>query len=221
MGNPVYTFYHRVKQLGPADALIDMWKRSWKAQGWEPVVLGLDDAKKHPLYEAFVAGIKDKAKSVNPGDYDLMCWVRWLAFHGVGGGLMTDYDVINRNFKNEDLTHTDVVVYDGTKKVEPFNDLVVYEISKVPCCVGASPDGAKAIVDGIHSMPKNNGNHYSDMYWFTEQPFNVNPLVVEFGDKNWTNAKLVHFCNSACTTWRKLQKMNVSREQLVKQFMGL
>lgn len=215
----VYTFYHPVPQLKPETALLDMWRESWDRNGWIPVVLGLEDAKKHPMYDAYRAGVSEKAKSVNPGDYDLMCWLRWLAFAQMGGGVMTDYDVINRSFKPEDAAFEDVTLYESSHKIEEHNELMVYEISKVPCCVGATQDGAKKIVDGIHSMPKNNGKHYSDMYWFNEQPFSVTPNVVEFLVSGWENAKAVHFCNNSCQNYRNAKRINISREQIVRRVM--
>ena len=205
--NTVFTFYNRVPQLKPADELIELWRESWSRNGWNPVVLGLNDAQKHPLYADYVEGIKAKAKSVNPGDYDLMCWVRWLALDVMGGGLMTDYDVINRNFKDSDIS-ADIPV-------------CVYEPSKVPCCVSATKDGASLLVQQIHAMPRHEGEHYSDMYWFTEQPFERNPLVLEFLSDGWEKAKAVHFANGSCHRYRETRRVNMDREAIVRRVMSL
>lgn len=220
--NTVFTFYNRVPQLKPAGELIELWRESWSRNGWNPVVLGLNDAQKHPLYADYVEGIKSKAKSINPGDYDLMCWVRWLALDVMGGGLMTDYDVINRNLKQNDLEPAPVIVYAGVEnKPEQFNGLRVYEISKVPCCVSATQEGATQLVQSIHAMPQNEGAHYSDMYWFTEQPFDVKPIVVEFLSDGWESAKAVHFCNGSCHRYRETLRVNMQRELIVRRIMSL
>lgn len=220
--NTVFTFYNHVPQLKPADELLDLWRESWSSNGWNPVVLGLNDAQKHPLYNEFVEGIKAKTKSINPGDYDLMCWIRWLALEVMGGGVMTDYDVINRSLGICDIKEDDVCVYaDGGNKPEAFNRVRVYEISKVPCCVSVTKNGAESLVRGIHAMPKNNGEHYSDMYWFMEQDIEVKPIVVEFLSEGWEAAKAVHFCNGSCHRYRQDRRVNMDRETIIRRVMAM
>jgi hypothetical protein len=86
--------------------LIDIWKRSWIKRGWEPVVLTEDDAKTHPKFSYY----KEKiwALPTEYGhDYEGACFMRWLAVAQAGGGMMTDYDVINYEFLPSDLPPLD------------------------------------------------------------------------------------------------------------------
>lgn len=219
--NIVNTFYHPVPQLGKADALIGLWKYTWEKRGWQTRVLGLSNAQANPRYAAFKDSVTSKTKSINPGDYDLMCWLRWLAFEQVGGGLMTDYDVINRSLTHDMVQAGEPTVLEGSAypRSESYSGCCVYEISKVPCCVSADRDGAARIVSGIIDMPKNDGAHYSDMYWFNAQPFPSKPLCVEFHTQGWETAPAVHFANFACGRYRSENKVNLNREQLIRKFM--
>ncbi len=63
----IYTFYERInpeeRGTGMDDTsdseLLQAWKDRWAAAGWEPRVLTLEDAKKHPRYEEYQAMLKD------------------------------------------------------------------------------------------------------------------------------------------------------------------
>lgn len=54
-------------------ALIAEWKAAWKAAGWEPRVLTLEDAKQHPQYD-------DYAPKLNS--------IRMLGVDGLGGNVV-------------------------------------------------------------------------------------------------------------------------------------
>ena len=202
--NIVNTFYHPVPQLGKADALIGLWKYTWERRGWQTRVLGLSDAQAHPRYAALKDSVTSKTKSINPGEYDLMCWLRWLAFEQVGGGLMTDYDVINRSLQPNYVSSAAVTVHD---------------LHRVPCCVSATKEGAASIVSGIIDMPNQDVEHYSDMYWFQEQQHAIDPVCVEFYSDRWETAPAVHFANGACGRYREKNSVNATREQIIRKFM--
>src|SRR5688572_12786716 len=82
--------------------LIDVWERSWRKSGYEPIVLNEGDAAQHPLYDRFnknVSGLPSEYGS----SYDRACFMRWLAMAAQrdgkhGGGLLLDYDVISYGF---------------------------------------------------------------------------------------------------------------------------
>ena len=63
--------------------------------------MGLKDAERHPLFREFDERTK-LLPTVNPGDYELACYRRWLAVARAGGGFMSDYDVVNYGFKPTD-----------------------------------------------------------------------------------------------------------------------
>lgn len=79
--------------------LIDVWARSWRKSGYEPIVLNEGDAKQHPLYDKFNANVSRLPSEYGPL-YDRACFMRWLAMAWqadgkYGGGLLLDYDVIS------------------------------------------------------------------------------------------------------------------------------
>ena len=95
-GRPkMHTFFTPISQT-PDTALLEVWKKSWSDAGWEPVVLTLADAKKHPIYRRFIetfdtSGDTAKYRLTN---FDRMCFLRWLAMASSGGGWMSDYDTL-------------------------------------------------------------------------------------------------------------------------------
>eukprot|EP00421_Protoceratium_reticulatum_P033921 CAMPEP_0168475628 /NCGR_PEP_ID=MMETSP0228-20121227/61461_1 /TAXON_ID=133427 /ORGANISM="Protoceratium reticulatum, Strain CCCM 535 (=CCMP 1889)" /LENGTH=152 /DNA_ID=CAMNT_0008491705 /DNA_START=121 /DNA_END=576 /DNA_ORIENTATION=+ len=79
--------------------MLAFWKESWEKNGWETRVLGMSDAKAHPLYEELVAAQQREDDGINPPGYELNCMVRHLAMASAGGGWHVDYDVFNFNFR--------------------------------------------------------------------------------------------------------------------------
>jgi hypothetical protein len=93
----VYTYFQQVDKLKLGKKpwhLVEYWVSHWKSRGWEPAVLTIEDAKKHPYFPEYFKWIK-KVKTVNPFEYEAACFLRHLAMSVVGGGLMTDTDVFN------------------------------------------------------------------------------------------------------------------------------
>lgn len=92
----IYTFFEIGDDVTLQEhaKLLATWAELWSEAGWEPRVLTLEDAKKHPNYEKFSKEI------IYPGplhylSFDYMCLMRWLAMAVQGtGGWMSDYDVI-------------------------------------------------------------------------------------------------------------------------------
>lgn len=91
----VYTYSHKHDGVTKAElaAIVAAWSKGWTSRGWNPVVLTLRDAAKHPKFEEFQAAI-EKLPCV--GDRKRMAhrFYRWLALDVAGGGLLTDYDVL-------------------------------------------------------------------------------------------------------------------------------
>ena len=46
----IYTYYQGVN-FAEQNELINLWKISWSRHGYDPIVLNLKDAKKHPYFE--------------------------------------------------------------------------------------------------------------------------------------------------------------------------
>ena len=80
---PVYTYYDATKHHD--SALLQVWKRSFWALGFNPIVLSDKDAKKHPSYNAFrTRGLVGVSKSPDFG--------KWLVM-SQRGGLFVEYRV--------------------------------------------------------------------------------------------------------------------------------
>ncbi|KAJ8020575.1 hypothetical protein HOLleu_40204 [Holothuria leucospilota] len=94
----IYTYFQKQSNIAEQDIkehndTINVWKRTWSEAGWTPRVLSEDEAKKHPeydiLHEKFFA-----LPTVNRKEYEMACFLRHVAMAAVGGGWMSDYDVI-------------------------------------------------------------------------------------------------------------------------------
>lgn len=101
----IYTYHQEVSDSRERlyKEMIKAWKKSWKQKGFEPIVLGLKDAKRHPYYEEFEKRIRSAAKKVQEKPtsiYGISCWLRWLAYATQKDEYfyVSDYDVLNNNF---------------------------------------------------------------------------------------------------------------------------
>lgn len=85
---PIYTFYDTKVSKDPKvqeaeRKLLMTWRRAWWAQGFMPVVLGRNDAAKHPQYQTL-----QKLKPSGGLEVDML---RWLAWAHMGGGILTNW----------------------------------------------------------------------------------------------------------------------------------
>ena len=98
----IYTYYQDINFSNQRE-LIDLWKISWSRHGYEPIVLNLEDAKKHPYFETLNSEIRRIFKEITGkqiNDYGMSCWFRWLAYANQKEEVfyVSDYDAINLNF---------------------------------------------------------------------------------------------------------------------------
>jgi hypothetical protein len=152
----IYTYFDSIGfGQGELD-ILELWKKSWTAYGWNPVILDVNTAKKHPRF-SYYENIFLKYPSVNPAGYDMACYYRWIAMVVVGGGFISDIDVMNYGFtypKEWDWTFTTHQRF-------------------VPCFVSASKEEYQRMLDVMASIdiPANTiitfgKNHTSDMIIF-------------------------------------------------------
>ena len=107
----IYTYYEDIN-FNLQEPLVELWKRSWEAQGFEAVVLTKNDALTDPGYDRFVRDMEDIHMQVigEPiKDYGMSCYLRWLAYsteQGIMGNekfFVSDYDIINTGVSPEQL----------------------------------------------------------------------------------------------------------------------
>ena len=204
----VYTYYKDVPSLNKNGQikLLECWSNNWADKGFDPVVMGENDAKLHPNFHAFTdrMGSFPMMNHNNPG-YDMACFHRFMAMTQLGGGLMSDYDCLNNHFKP-----CDIVV----------GEMTVYCPPHVPCLVSGSALEYERIIDLFMqfdpSMYKewlhehsNGGTAVMDMLILANYPDHINgvPYVKEYSTKGWEKSKAIHFPSCKCGP-KKLDIMN-------------
>jgi len=116
----IHTFYEPIdgdskeacEHRAECDKVLQMWKDSWYAHGWNPIVLGANDAREHPAYQQ----VMDKVHSMpsaHEEHYNDRCYQRWLALANVGGWY-ADPDMINYNFPPPDVWGQSISLCPGT-----------------------------------------------------------------------------------------------------------
>lgn len=180
----VYCYYQPLNACGDRHREVEAWCHNWRGRGFTPVVLDQTIAERHPQWDCLKNRKSLEFPSINPDGYDFACWARWLALDVMGGGLMVDYDVGNRDLKPDEV----ILGYP-----------VILEPQRVPCAVATNDRGATLIADTIMShQAKPRGNHYSDMFFFQDSNFPNLKVCVELGHPGWETAKLIHFATGAC-----------------------
>lgn len=185
----VYTFLGPVRGKSELEelALVELWKRSWGALGWEPVVLSREslaqDSETKRLLRKF-AGLPSR----NKRHLDMWCYARWLAVAQQGGGFMCDYDVMNYS-------------------IEPraFGKLTCHS-GVVPCLMsGSSSEFMRAVgwFDEQEAAPLwkfwDKRGHISDMLILQNKENTIIKSFecINYGENGWEAAPAVHYSNFA------------------------
>jgi len=106
----IYTYYQNINHSSQ-NKLIDLWKISWSRQGYLPIVLNLDDAKRHPYFDTLNREMPRIFKEITGRtitNYGMSCWFRWLAYatQAEEKFYVSDYDAINNNFPIKEPENT-------------------------------------------------------------------------------------------------------------------
>lgn len=104
----IFTYHENINFKNQLE-LVQLWKKSWEMQGFEACILTREDAERSPYYKEFVTNIKQvhidiAGHEIRP--YGLSCYLRWLAYSVQKDQelfLVSDYDVINKNFKTNEI----------------------------------------------------------------------------------------------------------------------
>jgi hypothetical protein len=201
----IYTYYHEIFDSMLSNdhqkELIKVWKNNWASQGWHPVVLGLNDAKKNPKYKEYL----DKFRlfpTKNHVDYELACLLRWVAMEFIGEGFMCDYDVMNYGFN-------------GHRE----GDLMMYTKNVVPCVVYGTEGGFSRMLNLFMQFNGKGKDHISDQSILVESvnsfDFKRVYLCTEYREEgNWYNYPLVHYpysrtdANGLTPRWKFVNEFN-------------
>lgn len=144
----IYTYYEKVPQMKRDNQLelIEIWEKSWKKYGWNPIVLD----KNHTNCSESEVEYFFSLPTANHKIYEVACFLRWNAMSNIGGGWMCDYDVVNCGFLPE-----------SSKKWQSLSILQGH----VPCLVYGSQTDYKKMFDIFksESLSHTKDNHVSDM----------------------------------------------------------
>lgn len=171
----------------PEIDLVKLWERAWLANGWHPITLTEDDAKKHPLYNAMVEKA-DSLPRTTDKVYHRYCFVRWLAYSLVGG-CVADYDVFPRTLF----------------RFAPCNHSINGSLTLQPGFVFAPKEWFTRYIQTLLNYKTNEFDlwegkpHVCDMVVMRSNPqmFNeITDLVRLVNEPGWRTVPLVHFANN-------------------------
>lgn len=155
----MFTFYEPVEggccgmtQAGD-QKLLGAWEQGWHDKGWDTRILTEEDARKHPTF--WVLEKKLAALDINP--YNRRCFWRWLAMasEDIGGGWMSDYDVIPLSFTAE-----------KGQEISKDDSFKTYGLF-VPCLLHASREEWDRLIHLMtDALPEKNHGDISDMNSF-------------------------------------------------------
>jgi hypothetical protein len=100
----IYTYYEDIN-FKFQNQLIELWQRSWHKQGFTPIILHREDAKKSPLYQEyydFVQSVHESSvgQTLTEKEYCLAAQLEIVAFHTIKTpAYISDYDMINNGFE--------------------------------------------------------------------------------------------------------------------------
>lgn len=173
-----------------------LWKHSWAKYDWEPVVVGINEAKKHPEYE-FFSNLKLINFSINGKENTRLCYTRWLAYQ-ISGGFWCDYDVMNYGFSPNDLNFSN------------YQENPVF-LSGAGSCGYATEAGYKKIIDTYIEASSRDfdflknfvqGNDINDMTimrFSHSHDWYIEGFCQDYTRDFWEKSKLVHFAHEYTT----------------------
>ncbi len=210
--NTVYTYYVKVdeEQHQKSEPMLEHWRRSWASRGWNPVVLGEHHAQAHPLYGLFKNAVS-KFPTINVPEYEMACYLRWLAVAALGGGFMSDYDVVNYSF-NASPVPAEMKIYEVHPELEAVTPSVVagtpagYERVCAAFCAVKPEDIGYFIDEKAHSSDMIVLQHLAHKGFYA-----ATRTVRQYGEPEWTEAPLVHYSNDSTIGTDRVHCMRSAR----------
>ena len=182
----VICYYESIDHMLSEDTckLVEMWRRSWGNNGWDPIVLSIQDAERHPDYDRLDIVNPDNPLYINnlhDRGYQIACYRRHLAYSNFvlknGTTLHADCDVINYNFSPLDYD-----LYDDNSIIGLACDVV--KLSK-----SGAKDIVKAILKGVDVGPENDMKCYMHL----TDVFTIIGNVKKWEDLRIFNNILTHY----------------------------
>ena len=208
----VITFYDPTMSED-APSILQFWRQTWTACGWETVVLNDSYARTHRFYHEYNRVIRN-LPTVNRWRYEEACYNRWIAYeqwivenNAYGIVMTSDYDVMNRGFEPKDwkkkpLSQGDDsychLHYDQVPSLVSVNYLGVAGLKRLISTQATKcrviPSSWKRYAPAIHT---------SDMILLLDHPsvckfeslsdLDGPPITSNFGEEGWWNTDIVHF----------------------------
>lgn len=206
----IHTYHEEVPGMERKE-MLTLWRSSWQAHGWIPVVHDAWEACQHSNWTVFER-IVDQLPTVNAPGYEKACWMRWLVAAQCGG-FWCDSDLINTGFKpRHALAH-----YDGQ---HPFCAVHDGEFPNMGLLFGGrqvfEQFFVSRVLSGMVPITLERGRrHTSDMFLWQAirsegQVQDVRGLMGTWGNPDPAEPKLVH-CSYDATTGRGQDRLAVIR----------
>lgn len=183
----IYTYHQPIEGFRNDTELIEMWKTSWRARCWQPIVLDESDAIRHEQF-SFLDQKLSALPTVNFKLYERACYIRYLALSAIGGGVSVDNDVINMGFWPSDVP-------------DPLPDRLHVSDSHIPTLMYATAREYDRVIHWMANYNMTAEDHYrgrphiSDMWMMVKllKEKMVEPIVENpFFSNNNGSKKLVH-----------------------------
>jgi len=98
----VFTYFATATDIGhgQSNEILSLWKQGWQSRGWNPVVLRLMEASRHPKFAAMKHALTT-LPYVGDKNEQAGLFYRWLALDTMGGGLLVGIDQLPNAFTPE------------------------------------------------------------------------------------------------------------------------
>lgn len=214
----IYTYYQTLPLNTAIEDenlwLLDIWQKSWRYHGWNPIVLTLDDAKRNPLYQKF----RDKCETyptVNSREYETACYVRWLTMFDKSGWT-TDFDIINYGFKPVDYKNKIVSLTGSLGGSTIFGPNEFYQnVIDTIYNYKFDEDVDFTVIDNEKIL------HVSDMKIMDKCLKPIKSIVLEkkYGLDGYESVPVVHYNNNYVLQMKTNRKTAISSDPRSKYFM--
>lgn len=184
-------YYHNVSDQSYPGKLIECWAASWRANGFDPVILQESDARRNGKFLNFNR-LVESLPTVNDKRYERHCWVRWMAFEDAAPAMFTDYDVFNFGFSPNDVVNISEGLIVGFQ--DAVTPMFYADKFAVRLFISMSSWASASLVqiDGH--------DHISDMHFVKSKCMETHVKLccvgTEVGRPDEMKAPLVHFANS-------------------------